>query len=568
MPSGGHVTVDGVKLSPGQNEQIDQLGERLQASAFAEAEAILEGLETRPSPALIPALLPALVPERLRRPLHDQSWVNRALRRLQPTKSHRAEEAFREKLADFLARCLGLADACDLVSLDEASRRYGAPGWPANHWRWLDVHGLESCLPTKLDSRFTLLALASFHGVGFVRERAIDLLDAETSGAELPFLLVRLNDWVNPVQRRAFRAVRARIRDDYAPHFARWLELLFRMREARRNQLSDIVQCALTLLTSAIGRPHLEALFDAQGRRLRKCAFQLAAERFSGADRRAVLHTALRDRDLGTRLWAARLALESGFLFDEMEIDPCGAIRVGWLRARVERDDMAAIPLLRRALFDAAASVRASARFHLSRLQPESRVAELYRAALDRPDDVAVLAIAISGLAEVGTRDDAALISFLTSSASVRVAKAAIRACARLARQECTREIIEALNDPRVGVSRAARIALVGTPLAPTLLVDLVREAPHTHTRLNALWLSEKLGRWDGLVALLHAFQNERDDVRHAAHVAIERWLSLVSRSAYLPAPLDRRHLELIRALLGVIPDAALRGRVQQTFEG
>jgi hypothetical protein len=231
-----------VKLSPGQNEQLDQLGAQLQASAFAEAERVLEALETRPSLALIPALLPAFVPETLRRRMHEQSWMNRALQTLQPTKSNRAEEAFREKLAGFIARCLGLADASDLVSLDEACRRYGAPGWPTNHWRWLDVHGLESCLPTNPESRFALLALASFHGTGYVRERAIDLLDAETSGAELPFLLVRLNDWVDPVQRRAFRAVRARIRDDYAQHFARWLELLFRLREARRNQLTDIVQ--------------------------------------------------------------------------------------------------------------------------------------------------------------------------------------------------------------------------------------------------------------------------------------------------------------------------------------
>jgi HEAT repeat protein len=260
--------------------------------------------------------------------------------------------------------------------------------------------------------------------------------------------------------------------------------------------------------------------------------------------------------------------LESGFWFDEMDADPCGAIRVWSLRSRVARDEIAAIPALRSALFDAAASVRASARFHLSRLEPELVVANLYRDALDRSGDGSALAIAIAGLSEVGTRDDAALISFCTSSASVPVAKAAIRACARLARQDCTREFIEALNDSRVGVSKAARIALACTPLSAALLIDLVRDAVHTHTRLNTLVLSEKLGCWDWLIALLDASQNDRVEVRNAARLATERWLSVVARSAYLPAPPARAQLEQIRPALAAIPDPASRLRVQQAVEG
>ncbi|HEX6240007.1 MAG TPA: hypothetical protein VFZ61_03905 [Polyangiales bacterium] len=557
-----------MKLSSEQSDQLEQLCARVQVSAFAEAERALDALETRRSPALVPALLPAFVPEALRGRTQAQSWVSRVLGTLQPSTSNGVEEAFREKLAAFLARCLGQADATDLVSLDEACRRYGAPGWPTNHWRWLDVHAIEACLPTNQASRFALIALASFHGTGYVRERAIQLLDAETSGAELPFLLVRLNDWVDPVQRRAFRAVRARIRDDYAQHFARWLELLVRLREARRNQLSDIVQWALTLLTSAVGRPHLEALFDAEGRQLRRSAFQLAGERFAGEARQAVLHKALGDSDVGTRLWAARSTLESGLWFDEMDVDPCGAIRVWSLRARVARDEIAAIPTLRNALFDVAASVRASARFHLSRSQPDLDVANLYRDALDRLDDGAARAIAISGLAEVGTRDDAALISFLTSSQSAAVAKAAIRACARLARQDCTREFLEALDDSRVGVSKAARIALTETPLSATFLMDLVRRAVHTHARLNALLLANKLGRWDWLIALLDAFHNDREAIRSAARLATDRWLSTALRSAYRPTPPARAQLEQIRTRLARIPDLALRDRVEQAVEG
>jgi hypothetical protein len=44
------------------------------------------------------------------------------------------------------------------------------------------------------------MALASFHPSGYVREEAIAHLAAVWDGTELPFLLIRVNDWVAPVR--------------------------------------------------------------------------------------------------------------------------------------------------------------------------------------------------------------------------------------------------------------------------------------------------------------------------------------------------------------------------------
>src|SRR5690349_708733 len=96
---GSRATLDGVKLSTEQSDQLEQLCARLQIAAFAEAERLLDALETRPSPALIPALLPAFVPEALRGRAQPQSWMSRALGTLQLGKGNTAEEAFRKKLA-------------------------------------------------------------------------------------------------------------------------------------------------------------------------------------------------------------------------------------------------------------------------------------------------------------------------------------------------------------------------------------------------------------------------------------------------------------------------------------
>jgi HEAT repeat protein len=294
----------------------------------------------------------------------------------------------------------------------------------------------------------------------------------------------------------------------------------------------------------------------------------LAGERYTGDERSRVLRRALLDDDVGTRLWAARAALKNGLQFAEMEVDPCGAIRVWALRARVERGAAAAIPALRNALFDRAASVRASARFHLSRFEPHLNIAELYRRSLDEYVDGDSLTCAITGLAEVGNRDDAALIAFHTSAISVRVAKAAIRACGRLARADCARELVEALSDSRVGVSKSARLALADAPLAPGLLAGLVHDALYTHTRLNALALFGNLERWERLIELLKAIANDREEVRRAAHHAVQRWLTTLWQSSHLPAPPRPEQRDQLRKLMGTVSDASLRGRLEQALSG
>jgi hypothetical protein len=71
-----------------------------------------------------------------------------------------------------------------------------------------------------------VIALASMHKSGFVRERAVRLLAGRRDGGELPLLLVRVNDWVAPVREAAGAAVRARLQPAYAVHFVRCLTLV------------------------------------------------------------------------------------------------------------------------------------------------------------------------------------------------------------------------------------------------------------------------------------------------------------------------------------------------------
>jgi HEAT repeat protein len=53
----------------------------------------------------------------------------------------------------------------------------------------------------------------------YVRQAAVEALGKIESGAELPFLLMRVNDWVPNVRNLAAELLEKRVRPDYVPHF-------------------------------------------------------------------------------------------------------------------------------------------------------------------------------------------------------------------------------------------------------------------------------------------------------------------------------------------------------------
>ncbi len=114
----------------------------------------------------------------------------------------------------------------DLAALDQRVRnvseyRYGIdPQW--QKLRPSDVSRLAT-------SKFatSLVGLASFHKSGYVRETATQQLALQRTGEELPFLLIRLNDWVSEVREVATKAVRARLEPSMRSIFSRITNLCF-----------------------------------------------------------------------------------------------------------------------------------------------------------------------------------------------------------------------------------------------------------------------------------------------------------------------------------------------------
>lgn len=429
-----------------------------------------------------------------------------------------------------------------------------------------DIASLDT-LPT--DS--LLLALASFHGSGRLREVSVRRLQQCDDGSELPFLLLRCNDWVKPVATLAQAALRQRLQPRSAAALLRCLPLLDSLRQARRNDLAILLRDIRLLLKQPSCAQAVRTAWHCNDRLIARGAFVLSAEACGEPPDpvdvdalRDVLLQALNSKDLWLRIWAARLSRARLYgpalatVAQAAHRDRSVPVRREALLALIDHH-----PELEASLLDPCVSLRSMVRFYL-RKKATLHFAAYYRHAVqeawlaDRtqptPQTLRRLCVAIDGLGETAASEPASEGTTSASSDAPQDADAP--------------SLQAALYDPRPKLRRSALRALVRIDRSPdkaqayALLTAALRdEAPSVvHAALDilategdgsslfrfgadALWavfelrrevgirrhllrVLELFSRWTRLGYLLRACKSDDDVLAREAQVACRRALS------------------------------------------
>jgi len=300
-------------------------------------------------------------------------------------------------------------------------------------------------------------ALATCHGSGFVRERALRAVSAYREGVELPFLLLRLNDWIPQVRFVAGGALRQRLVAEYAAHWVKNLALLQRVALGQRAAHEWLTRALGRLLAQPECRPAVLDGLRTGARDVRRACVRLAAE--SGDP--TLLLVAVRDPDAYVSEKAAAglcRTLEHDALQGVLALLRKGGPRSRCLalEAMCERFPTQAEPYVRSALMDRASSVRELARFVWTKhgfTGPTHR--DFYRAQLAVAPR-ALLETALRGLAETGTREDVASFVAHIDDPSAVVREAAILGLGRCDGENQIPHLVRAVLDPSLRVARAA----------------------------------------------------------------------------------------------------------------
>jgi hypothetical protein len=413
--------------------------------------------------------------------------------------------------------------------------------------------GAVSRLARAADLDPTVIGLLASHANGFVRAAALEVLAQSVGGQEIPFLSLRANDWVEPVAARASELLTNRLRPDNRHAVLTALPFMVRVLAQRRRDHGEIERALRAVLLSDGGE---DALARGTGfaAPVRRMMYELLTSGGPAVPRH-LLDGALSDADAVIRARAIRsVALEADvehratILERLLRDDPVPAVRRLVLAVLAEHMPERLAGLFPDVLLDRAAGVRGLARFvaraHQLPLVPRDIYVQSLVSASARQ-----ISVAIQGVGETGTREDAELVMSFLGSPLPRHRRAALRAFARLDAERASSSAITALGDDAASI-RSAAVDILSSHAHGADFVSVnrrVRSLPDPRVRRDLLRVFMNAPKWDAAAFLLEALTDSDDEVRARASRLVDRWIDTFNRNQTQPTSTQLRR---IRALL------------------
>jgi HEAT repeat protein len=433
----------------------------------------------------------------------------------------------------------------DLVNMDEYIRVRDLyysyiVGW--NEIKPDDIKDLDHLQVYKA----SVLGVTSFHNNGFVREKAINELNNIWTGKELPYLLIRLNDWVPNVQQAALTAVKARLQSAYASHFVNCLPLIMRLSKRNRIDQNPIINSIKEILQDESSLSALNAGLKSQNCYIRRFCFQIAFDAIA-MDLTKIIELGSKDSDYTIRFLSVhkiRMLTENAKIEQLLQIfrtDSYVPIRREFLRIYAEKFSEQASEELKQALLDSNWLIRYEARFQIAK-NDSMDFASFYRNTIVKGH---AIYSAISGLEETGDASDDILILPFINHPQTRIRRVSIRALAKLNPKVHADLFMQALFDPCASVSREAARALErsGSSLTPRNLWNDLVNATQEHVKANLLFFIARLPKWESIYYLIKAASSEDKFTSNLAYQKINYWLSHFNNSFVVPTVLQKADL-------------------------
>lgn len=469
----------------------------------------------------------------------------------------------RQPLLAALDQLVRSASPSDLARLDLRARTISE--WRREGWAWSTDVTPERTRAIGVDQA-SAAGIASLHNFGYVREAAVEVLAGADDPLAVAFLLLRANDWVEPVRRAATRGLQAHLAKGGVARFVPYLELVDRLRIAGRDNLRPLADAILGALGAPEAAAALQQGCGSKSRIVRRRCFEIA---FSARtfDVRPLVSAGLRDDDTVIRVLAAKGAVQALAwndlrpLVDEMLASTTPAARFAALEALWKEQGIASRAVQEQFALDPHSHVRGTARWFLKSV-PGFDSASFYRGAISSITAERDLVGALEGLGEVGTPGDFSLVAPFLRHQSARVRASAIFALGSLGAKAAREEIILALSDPSAKVCRAARTVLLrGAPVDPDRLAFAALSSRFPHERRAAVELAGAHDRWGAGILLLRIASTADPDTAKRATEALSTWVSRYNRVFTSPT---RRQVDELESLLDkAAVDEGLRRRLQ-----
>jgi len=451
-----------------------------------------------------------------------------------------------------------------LLQLDDRIR---SGGWsvPAHlcPWDGLKFSALQKYFTD--DRQIGLLGVTSFHRSGYERQDVVTNLSRIFGGQELPYLLIRLCDWVPAVRGAAELAVEARINTDYLPHFVDCLALIKRVKERQRYQQEsrrlELIERVHSLLKNPANFDLLVKNLNHRDLRVRRICLSLMLEVQEPELAKLVPHI-IYNGDAVIRQQAVGLALRLGMAEQQLALerllkDRSPSVRCEALRGLCTTGGELVAWRLRTGLLDPSTRVRQYAVWQLATLEPDFDFRGFYIQCLQDLREPQPLAAAVAGLGEIGVPADGQQVVSLIDHPRLVVQRAAIKSLSKLDPDHHTALFLRLLQSKKASVSRVAQKALARTKniVTGSTLWPICQSSSDWHVKRNALVLINQLEKWDRLCHLLLALADGDMQIQALTISCLQDWQSQYKTTWSFTRP-NSRQQELLQSALQSSSDA------------
>jgi hypothetical protein len=444
------------------------------------------------------------------------------------------------RTAEALHLCLSSLTNKELLLVDTLFRDGTSMDW---NYDWKSVSPMDLCLSNMTDDeKVSVLGLCTFHPNGYFREEALKVLSSFETGREIPFFLIRCNDWVAEVRSTAKSLFEERITIDYAENIVKSLPIVFKLRNSNRVDHSVLFDKVVKLLSQQEAVPFLHRATESKLNKIRYFSYKVMV--YSNTFKRNTLVDYLKKETephsrllLFNEIMNGISELEFNLYYSILKKDKYPKIRAEVLQKYYTLNPNQSIKELEKALFDKSGAIRWIARYLLKK-QNITDFAPYYTKVIKHQCNESLRG-ALLGIGEVGNKEHVEMVLPLLKSAQVGIVKAAIRAISLLDASNNRDVFIKMLSHEHNGISKEARKSLQGTFYHDEIdeIYRIYKEGNTPHSRYNAAILLSSLSKWESIQYIIEFYVNKEDDsISRFGKLQLVKWIATFNRTFNAPS--------------------------------
>ncbi len=387
-----------------------------------------------------------------------------------------------------------------------------------------DLHNINKIKNFPAQEAVYLYGIASLNCNGYVRQKALNHLQNFPPMEILPYILLRLNDWVDPIQKKAQEIILKISPLLSATHILPYYYLIEWLSTTKRVQLTHIQQ---TIFAQINASQHRDALFLVMEKASVKeklfCWKTLAKHMPKESD---LIDKAISDSTAEIRQWVAQYLPKDAFFKKRLTLlatDKAIRVRHAAFKSLAQEEPKLYEELYHKALFDNSKSIREYARFALKSCGIDDFREKYQKEILAQKNTPNIGAII--GLAEISTKEDTDWLKKFVNHHNKKVRAAILFNLHRLDDENIEPLCLAALQDKSKKVIHISLCILNTKPTNLESQLKLLLQNENINiqkTTLNAL--QKKSNPLDKLKYILYALKASAKETQKMAWLYLENW--------------------------------------------